>query len=149
MVLARHSALTPQDFQKMMGFTIGFDSLFDRLFDMDTTREPQGYPPYNIRKVNDLQYGIELARAGFSKDDIEVEVTDGQLSIRSKEEKKEEEDSSYFVHKGIAKRSFSRTYTLSDDIIVKGADLKDGMLTVNLEKVIPDEKKPRLIQISS
>ena len=149
MVLARHSALTPQDFQKMMGFTIGFDSLFDRLFDMDITREPQGYPPYNIRKVNDLQYVIELALAGFSKDDIEVEVTDGQLSIRSKEEKKEEEDSSYFVHKGIAKRSFSRTYTLSDDIIVKGADLKDGMLTVNLEKVIPDEKKPRLIQISS
>ena len=148
MVLARHSALTPQDFQKMMGFTIGFDSLFDRLFDMDTTRDSQGYPPYNIRKVNDLQYVIELALAGFSKDDIEVEVTDGQLSIRSKEEKKEEE-SSYFVHKGIAKRSFSRTYTLSDDIIVKGADLKDGMLIVELEKVIPDEKKPRLIQIGS
>ncbi len=149
MVLARHSALTPQDFQKMMGFTIGFDSLFDRLFDMDTTRDSQGYPPYNIRKVNDLQYVIELALAGFSKDDIEVEVTDGQLSIRSKEEKKEEEESSYFVHKGIAKRSFSRTYTLSDDIIVKGADLKDGMLIVELEKVIPDEKKPRLIQIGS
>ena len=149
MVLARHSALTPQDFQKMMGFTIGFDSLFDRLFDMDTTCDSQGYPPYNIRKVNDLQYVIELALAGFSKDDIEVEVTDGQLSIRSKEEKKEEEESSYFVHKGIAKRSFSRTYTLSDDIIVKGADLKDGMLIVELEKVIPDEKKPRLIQIGS
>ena len=149
MVLARHSALTPQDFQKMMGFTIGFDSLFDRLFDMDTTRDSQGYPPYNIRKVNDLQYVIELALAGFSKDDIEVEVTDGQLSIRSKEAKKEEEESSYFVHKGIAKRSFSRTYTLSDDIIVKGADLKDGMLIVELEKVIPDEKKPRLIQIGS
>tara|TARA_B100001013_G_C24593457_1_gene435781 strand:+ start:931 stop:1329 length:399 start_codon:yes stop_codon:yes gene_type:complete len=132
-----------------MGFTIGFDSLFDRLFDMDTTRDSQGYPPYNIRKVNDLQYVIELALAGFSKDDIEVEVTDGQLSIRSKEEKKEEEESSYFVHKGIAKRSFSRTYTLSDDIIVKGADLKDGMLIVELEKVIPDEKKPRLIQIGS
>ena len=149
MVLARHSALTPQDFQRMLGFSIGFETFFDRIFDMDTTREPQGYPPYNIRKVNDLQYVIELALAGFSKDDIEVEVTDGQLAVRSKEEKKEEEESTYFVHKGIAKRSFSRTYTLSDDIIVKGADLKDGMLTVNLEKVIPDEKKPRLIQISS
>ena len=149
MVLARHSALTPQDFQRMLGFSIGFETFFDRIFDMDTTREPQGYPPYNIRKVNDLQYVIELALAGFSKDDIEVEVTDGQLSIRSKEEKKEEEESTYFVHKGIAKRSFSRTYTLSDDIIVKGAELKDGMLTVNLEKVIPDEKKPRLIQIGT
>ena len=146
--LARHSAFTPQDIQKMMGFSVGFDSVFDRFFDMDTNRE-QGYPPYNIRKVNDLQYVIELALAGFSKDDIEVELTEGQLVIRSKDKKEEEEDSDSFVHKGIARRSFSRTYTLSDDIIVKGADLKDGMLIVELEKVIPDEKKPRLIQIGS
>ena len=151
MVLARHSALTPQDFQRWQGLSIGFETFFDRIFDMDTTRDSQGYPPYNIRKVNDLQYIIELALAGFSKDDIEVEVTDGQLAIRSKklEEKEETTSKDSFVHKGIARRSFSRTYTLSDDIIVKGADLKDGMLTVNLEKVIPDEKKPRLIQIKS
>ena len=146
--LARHSAFTPQDIQKMMGFSVGFDSVFDRFFDMDTNRE-QGYPPYNIRKVNDLQYVIELAIAGFSKDDIEVELTDGLLAIRSKDRKEEEEDSDSFVHKGIARRSFSRTYTLSDDVIVKGADLKDGMLIINLERVIPDEKKPRLIQIST
>ena len=150
MVLARHSAFTPQDFQKAMGFSIGFDSLFDRLFDMDTTRD-SGYPPYNIRKVNELQYVIELALAGFSKDDIEVEVTEGQLAIRSKklEEKTEVNSDDSFVHKGIAKRSFMRQFTLSDDIIVKGADLKDGMLIVDLEKVIPDEKKPRLIKIGS
>ena len=150
MVLARHSAFTPQDFQKAMGFSIGFDSLFDRLFDMDTTRD-SGYPPYNIRKINELQYTIELALAGFSKDDIEVEVTDGQLAIRSKklEEKTEINSDDSYVHKGIAKRSFMRTFTLSDDIIVKGADLKDGMLIIDLEKVIPDEKKPRLIQIGS
>ena len=150
MVLARHSAFTPQDFQKAMGFSIGFDSLFDRLFDMDTTRD-SGYPPYNIRKVNELQYVIELALAGFSKDDIEVEVTEGQLAIRSKklEEKTEVNSDDSFVHKGIAKRSFMRQFTLSDDIIVKGADLKDGILIIDLEKVIPDEKKPRLIQIGS
>ena len=150
MVLARHSAFTPQDFQKAMGFSIGFDSLFDRLFDMDTTRD-SGYPPYNIRKVNELQYTIELALAGFSKDDIEVEVTEGQLAIRSKklEEKTEVNSDDSFVHKGIAKRSFMRQFTLSDDIIVKGADLKDGMLIINLEKVIPDEKRPRLIEIGS
>ena len=147
MVLARHSAFTPQDFQKMLGFSVGFDSVFERFFDMDTNRE-QGYPPYNIRKINDIQYVIELALAGFSKDDIEVELTDGQLVIRSKD-RKEEEDSDSFVHKGIARRSFSRTYTLSDDVVVKGADLKDGMLIINLERVIPDEKKPRLIQIGS
>ena len=150
MVLARHSAFTPQDFQRAMGFTIGFDSLFERLFDMDTTRD-SGYPPYNIRKVNELQYTIELALAGFSKDDIEVEVTEGQLAIRSKklEEKTEVNSDDSFVHKGIAKRSFMRQFTLSDDIIVKGADLKDGMLIINLEKVIPDEKRPRLIEIGS
>ena len=145
--LARHSAFTPQDLQKMMGFSVGFDSIFDRFFDMDTTRD-SGYPPYNIRKINEAQYVIEIALAGFSKDDIEVEVTEGTLAVRSKKEEETNGDDS-FVHKGIAKRSFLRSWTLSDDIIVKGADLKDGMLIINLEKVIPDEKKPRLIQIGS
>ena len=145
--LARHSAFTPQDLQKMMGFSVGFDSIFDRFFDMDLTRD-SGYPPYNIRKINEAQYVIEIALAGFSKDDIEVEVTEGNLAVRSKKEEETNGDES-FVHKGIAKRSFLRSWTLSDDIIVKGADLKDGMLIINLEKVIPDEKKPRLIKIGS
>ena len=82
MFLARHSAFTPQDLQKMMGFSVGFDSIFDRFFDMDTTRD-SGYPPYNIRKDSENTYSIEVALAGFSKDDIEVEVTDGNLTIRS------------------------------------------------------------------
>ena len=145
--LARHSAFTPQDLQKMMGFSVGFDSIFDRFFDMDTTRD-SGYPPYNIRKINEAQYVIEIALAGFSKEDIEVEVTEGNLAVRSKKEEETNGDDS-FVHKGIAKRSFLRSWTLSDDIIVQGADVKDGMLIINLEKVIPDEKKPRLIQIGS
>ena len=148
MVLARHSAFTPQDFQKMMGLTVGFDTFFDRFFDMDSTRD-SGYPPYNIRKLNEVQYVIEVALAGFSKDDIEVEVTDGKLVIRSTEDKEGESQSDSFVHKGIAKRAFSRSFTLSDDIIVKGADLKDGMLNIELEKVIPEEKKSRLIPIGS
>ena len=148
--LARHSAFTPQDLQKMMGFSVGFDSIFDRFFDMDLTRD-SGYPPYNIRKDSENTYSIEVALAGFSKDDIEVEVTDGNLTIRSIPEDRNAVDKAdeSFVHKGIAKRSFLRSFTLSDDIIVKGADLKDGMLIIDLEKVIPDEKKPRLIQIGS
>ena len=148
--LARHSAFTPQDLQKMMGFSVGFDSIFDRFFDMDTTRD-SGYPPYNIRKINEAQYVIEIALAGFSKDDIEVELTEGTLTVRSKklEEQTEMDSEGSYVHKGIAKRSFLRCWTLSDDIFVKGADLKDGMLVINLEKVIPDEKKPRLIKIGS
>tara|TARA_B100001939_G_scaffold273379_1_gene241270 strand:+ start:2048 stop:2446 length:399 start_codon:yes stop_codon:yes gene_type:complete len=132
----------------MMGLTVGFDTFFDRFFDMDSTRD-SGYPPYNIRKLNEVQYVIEVALAGFSKDDIEVEVTDGKLVIRSTEDKEGESQSDSFVHKGIAKRAFSRSFTLSDDIIVKGADLKDGMLNIDLEKVIPEEKKPRLIPIGS
>ena len=148
--LARHSAFTPQDLQKMMGFSVGFDSIFDRFFDMDLTRD-SGYPPYNIRKINEAQYVIEIALAGFSKDDIEVEVTEGSLTIRSKKLDEKEEDTSEdsYVHKGIAKRTFLRCWTLSDDIFVKGADLKDGMLVINHEKVIPEEKKPRLITIGS
>jgi molecular chaperone IbpA len=148
--LAQHSAFTPQDLQKMMGFSVGFDSIFDRFFDMDTTRD-SGYPPYNIRKINEAQYVIEIALAGFSKDDIEVEVTEGTLTIRSKklEDQVELNSEDSYVHKGIAKRSFLRCWTLSDDMVVGGADLKDGMLVINLEKVIPDEKKPRLINIGS
>ena len=151
--LAPHTFPTPQDLQKMLGFSVGFDGFFNRLSNMDTAQS--GYPPYNIRKLNDLQYVVELALAGFSKSDIEVEVTDGTLTIRTATAKDDgannDEKSSNneigFVHQGIAKRSFSRQFNLSDDIIVKNADLQDGMLIVNLERVIPDEKKPRLIPI--
>ncbi len=147
MVLARHSAFTPQDVQRMMGLSVGFDTIFDRFFNMDVGPQ-QSYPPYNIRKQSEFQYTIELALAGFSKDDIEVELTDGQLVVRSKDNDKDE-DSDSFVHKGIARRSFTRSFSLADDVIVKGADLKDGMLIIDLERVIPEEKKPRLIQIGS
>ena len=146
--LATHSAFSPQDFQRMMGLSVGFDSVFDRFFNMDLSRD-SGYPPYNIRKVNDLQYSIEIALAGFSKEDIEVELTDGNLVVRSTEDKANEDSDDSFVHKGIAKRAFMRQFSLSDDIVVKGADLKDGLLVIDLERVIPEEKKPRLIQIGS
>ena len=144
--LAPHTFPTPQDLQKMLGFSVGFDGFFNRLTNMDIAQS--GYPPYNIRKINDLQYVVELALAGFSKSDIEVEVTDGTLTIRTAAAKEDGADNDEnFVHRGIAKRTFSRQFNLSDDIIVKNADLKDGMLIVNLERVIPDEKKPRLIPI--
>ena len=144
--LAPHTFPTPQDLQKMLGFSVGFDGFFNRLTNMDIAQS--GYPPYNIRKLNDLQYVVELALAGFSKSDIEVEVTDGTLTIRSVTAKDGDADNDEnFVHRGIAKRTFSRQFNLSDDIIVKNADLQDGMLIVNLERVIPDEKKPRLIPI--
>ena len=153
--LAPHTFPTPQDLQKMLGFSVGFDGFFNRLSNMDIAQSQSGYPPYNIRKLNELQYVVELALAGFSKSDIEVEVTDGTLTIRSaiaKDDVADNDENSGnneigFVHRGIAKRTFSRAFQLSDDIIVKNADLQDGMLIVNLERVIPDEKKPRLIPI--
>ena len=150
LTLAPHTFPTQQDLQKMLGFSVGFDGLFNRLNTMDIAQS--GYPPYNIRKINDLQYVVELALAGFSKSDIEVEVTEGTLTIRSTTAKDDGADNDEnneigFVHRGIAKRTFSRAFQLSDDIIVQSADLQDGMLIVNLERVIPDEKKPRLIPI--
>ena len=150
LTLAPHTFPTQQDLQKMLGFSVGFDGLFNRLNTMDTAQS--GYPPYNIRKINDLQYVVELALAGFSKSDIEVEVTEGTLTIRSTTSKddgadNDENNEINFVHRGIAKRTFSRAFQLSDDSIVQNADLQDGMLIVNLERVIPDEKKPRLIPI--
>ena len=151
--LAPHTFPTQQDLQKLLGFTVGFDGFFNRLSTVDTAQT--SYPPYNIRKINDLQYVVELALAGFTKDDIEVEVTEGTLTVRSvikKYDKSNNDEMSSnneigFVHRGIAKRSFSRSFQLSDDIVVQSADLKDGLLIVNLERVIPDEKKPRLIPI--
>tara|TARA_R100001443_G_scaffold104935_3_gene113791 strand:+ start:355 stop:822 length:468 start_codon:yes stop_codon:yes gene_type:complete len=151
--LAPHTFPTQQDLQKLLGFTVGFDGFFNRLSTVDTAQT--SYPPYNIRKINDLQYVVELALAGFTKDDIEVEVTEGTLTVRSvikKDDKSNNDEMSSnneigFVHRGIAKRSFSRSFQLSDDIVVQSADLKDGLLIVNLERVIPDEKKPRLIPI--
>ena len=152
--LAPHTFPTTQDLQKMLGFTVGFDGFFNRLTNMDIAKS--GYPPYNIRKINELQYVVELALAGFSKSDIEVELTDGTLTVRSvtakgddgaDNDEKSSNNEIGFVHQGIAKRSFQRQFNLSDDIIVKSADFIDGMLIVNLERVIPDEKKPRLIPI--
>ena len=96
--------------------------------------------------MDEYNYVIELALAGFSESDIEVEVKDGTLSVRSKEDKSTDE--SQYVHRGIARRSFSRTWTLSDDMIVKGAEFNNGLLNISLEKVVPEEKKPRLIPIT-
>ena len=145
---ASHMPLNFGDMEKALGFTVGFDSMFDRLFgeNFQPTNTQQGYPPYNIRKEGDTKYFIELAVAGLSEDDLEVELKESVLEIRSKQST---EDEANYVHRGIAKRSFQRSFTLSDDVVVKGCGLVNGMLTVELEKVIPEEKRARLIPIGS
>ena len=124
--------------------------MFDRLFGALDHPNPnpnnkQGYPPYNIRKDGETKYFIEMSGAGFSEEDLEVELKEGILSVQSKP--LNEEDETTYVHRGIAKRTFERNFTLSEDIIVKGCDLNNGMLIVELEKVIPEEKRARLIPI--
>ena len=138
-------------FNQLRPFTVGYDNVFDRfesMFDNDhffTTTS--NYPPYNIVKTGDYTYDIELALAGFGKKDIDVNYADSQLTIKSIKDEKAEEDADDVLHKGISKRQFSRTFTIADDVEVKGAELKDGLLKVSLEKIIPDSKKPRTIQI--
>ena len=131
-------------------FSVGFDNLFDdfdRIYKFNS-ESINHYPPYNIRKVNDTDYVIELAVAGFGKKDIEVKSQENTLTIKSTDKKDEvlEKDESV-LHRGISQRSFKRSFTIAEDVVVKGADLKDGLLSVSLEKIIPDEKKPKIIDI--
>ena len=150
---ASHMPMNFGDMEKALGFTVGFDSMFDRLFGALDHPNPnpnnkQGYPPYNIRKDGETKYFIEMAVAGLSEEDLEVELKEGVLSVQSKhDENKQAEKEESYVHRGIAKRTFERNFTLSDDVIVKGCDLNNGMLIVELEKVIPEEKRARLIPI--
>ena len=144
--LAHHSSLTAGDLERFMGLSIGFDSMFNRVMNFPNTSQESGFPPYNIRKIDDYKYIIELALAGFSESDIEVEVADGTLTVRSKEDKSTDENQ--YVHRGIAKRAFSKSWTLSDDIVVNSAEFNNGLLNISLEKVVPEEKKPRLIPIT-
>ena len=101
-------------------------------------------PPYNIRKDGETNYVIEMALAGFGKKDIEVEVADGTLSIRSVKENVDDDSNLY---RGIAYRNFERKFTIADDVMVNDAKLENGMLSIALERIVPDEKKPRLITV--
>ena len=128
-------------------FSVGFDDLFDHFNNTleYSVKQQTSYPPYNINKVDELNYQIEMALAGFSKKDIGIKSADSQLTIKSVESDDKEEKET--LHRGISKRKFSRTFTLADDIKVNGAELKDGMLLIELEKIVPEEKKPRTIDI--
>ena len=126
-------------------FSVGFDDLFDHFNNQLEIKQTVSYPPYNINRIDDLNYQIEMALAGFSKNDIEIKYADNQLTIKSIEN--EDKDEKETLHRGISKRKFSRTFTLAEDIKVNGAELKDGMLLIELEKIVPEEKKPRTIDI--
>jgi len=127
-------------------FSVGFENIFDHFnLHLDNSRTVN-YPPYNINKLDNLNWNIEVALAGFSKKDIDISVADGQLTIKSIVSKDKEEKAGT-IHKGISKRQFTRTFTLADDVVVNGAELKDGMLVIDIEKIVPEEKKPKTIKI--
>ena len=135
-------------FNQLRPLCVGFDDVFNHfesMFDYDTVNV-SNYPPYNIVKTGENKYDVEVALAGFNKKDINVSVENGMLTIESKEDKSKDKDGEV-IHKGISKRYFKKSFTISDDVEVKGAELKDGMLRVSMEKIIPEAKKLRTIDI--
>ena len=140
-------------FNQLRPVTVGFDNVFDhfeRMFNDDFFNVPTvNYPPYNIVKTGANEYNVEVALAGFSRDDVSVEFAEGILTIKSKDKKESEkkDEDGNIIHKGISKRYFSKSFTVSDDVEIKGAELKDGLLTVSLERIVPESKKARVIEI--
>lgn len=139
-------------FNQLRPYTVGFDNVFDHfesMFDDNWTFNTPtvNFPPYNIVKTGDYTYDVELALAGFSKDDITVDYADNVLTVKSVKKADEDKDTDGVLHRGISKRQFTRSFTIADDVEVKGAELKDGLLKVSMERIVPEGKKPRSIEI--
>ena len=143
--MVRNALSLIDNFNQLTPYAVGFERQFNRLNDYwNHQQQSTGFPPYNIQKVSDYGYEITMALAGFDKTDIEVEVAQGVLTVRSVKENSDEPD---VLHRGISYRKFNRRFTLADDIVVSGAKLENGLLLIELEQVIPEEKKPKLIDI--
>jgi molecular chaperone IbpA len=127
-----------KDVDKMF---VGFDRVFDQLHDID--KHISNYPPYSIIKSSDTSYRIEMAVAGFSKSDIDMEIIDDKLIIKSKTDSEESESNDY-IYKGLAFRPFTRTFTLNDQVEVKSAEMVDGLLKIYLERMVPEPKVKKL-----
>ena len=130
--------------------TLGFERFFDdveRLLASDVAKVSSSFPPHNILKLDESRYVVELAVAGFSKDEIEITVEDGTLTVKG--DKKEKDADVQYLHRGIGTRSFTKTLTVADTIEVKGAEFKDGILRIGLENIIPEHKKPRKVEIGN
>ena len=134
------------DFSPLFRSTVGFDRLFDMLDQAGDTA--QSYPPYNIERTDENHYRVTLAVAGFGEKDLNVEVRDGVLSVSGKREDGVKEDKGSFLHQGIAGRAFERRFQLADHVEVRSAKLENGLLHIELEQIVPEEKKPRRIAIN-
>ena len=140
-------------FNQLRPVTVGFDNVFDhfeRMIDDHNFNQmtATNFPPYNIVKTGEYTYDVELALEGFSKDDIEVHYENNMLTVKSKQkDKAEAKDSDGVIHRGISKRWFSKSFTIADDVEIKGAELKDGLLKVSMERIVPEGKKARSIEV--
>lgn len=126
--------------------TIGFDRMFDSLATSASVQ--QNYPPYNLIKVDEDNYKIEMAVAGFNKEEIDVEVKDNKVTITGDKNPQEEEGKD-FIHKGIGTRKFQKIFSLSEFVQVKGADLVNGILIIDFVRIVPEERKPRKIPLGA
>jgi molecular chaperone IbpA len=135
------------DLSPLFRSTIGYDRLADMLDSVAQFDSGVSYPPYNIERTDEHRYRISLAVAGFAEKDLAVEVKDGVLSVQGKRESDKETETRHYLHQGIAGRSFERRFQLAENVEVKGAQLENGLLHIDLEHVVPEEKKPRRIVI--
>ena len=138
-------------FNNLRPLTVGFDDMFDHfehmMDDSFFGRSVANFPPYNIVKTGDNTYDVELALAGFNKKDIEIEYKENVLTVKSKKQEETKDEDGNIIHRGISKRMFSKSFTIANDVEVKGAELKDGLLKVSMERIIPEHKKAKLINI--
>ena len=138
-------------FNNLRPITVGFDDMFDHfehMMDDSFFRGTLGnFPPYNIVKTGENTYDVELALAGFNKKDIEVEYKENLLTVKSKKQEETKDEDGNVIHRGISKRMFSKSFTIANDVEVKGAELKDGLLKVSMERIIPEHKKAKSIDI--
>ena len=143
----------PSIFKQLRPVSIGFDNLFDHFenfFDDDQsfhTSLTSTFPFYNIVKKGNNKFDIEVALAGYDKKDIAVEYEDNLLRIKSIKETKSDKEKDGVIHQGIAKRYFSKAFTIADDVEIEGAELKNGLLKVSLKKIVPEGKKPKKITV--
>ncbi|MEM9668556.1 MAG: Hsp20 family protein [Pseudomonadota bacterium] len=139
----------PTDLTPLYRTMVGFDRLANMIDTASRLDGAQGYPPYNIERLDEDAFAIELAVAGFAEDDLDIETKDGLLTVSGRIHKDENADEREFLHRGIAERGFIRRFQLADHVVVTGADLRNGLLRIELVRELPEAKKPRKISIGS
>jgi molecular chaperone IbpA len=139
---------TVYDFSPLFRSSIGFDRVFDLLENATRVQSIDNWPPYNIEKWGDDQYRITMAVAGFAPADINIEVKGNSLNVSGKKTDKTEGGKTEYLHQGIASRGFERRFQLADHVVVRGADMENGLLHVSLKREVPEAMKPRTIQVN-